>query len=264
MAHIHTYMKRAYTVLLLSNMPAFGSPHPCLIQAAAGALVNSHGGMQALVKSFLTTEMPPLRRIAQLTPRYSGSDLVEICKQAARHCVLEHIKRSKPPAATAATTGGGASSSAIKTGQDGNNANQGLPKRGGLSMDALYSLMQWPSSQPQAEPSKSTGVKALPDGNGTVMHDGEEYGDADASAPVEVAKVSPEAQLTEVALIKCVAEVRECAVAWWSAVQRRCLFRKILCLTYAGSLALLSTPCTSVSGGVISCDPACKRHMYCC
>lgn len=160
--------------------------------------------------------MYPLRRIAQLTPRYSGSDLVEICKQAARYCVLEHIKRTKPPPATSDTNGAsaGTSASASRSGKAAESSSigsQGLPKSGGMPWDAVRGLMEWPSSGSKAEQKQRPGAQK--DGNGTVMHDGEVYGDADGDAPVVVPKVSAQAQLTEAALIKCVAEV--CLAVKW-------------------------------------------------
>ena len=45
----------------------------------------------------LKTEMHPLMRAAALTHRYSGSDILEVCKLAARGAVLAEISAPSPP-----------------------------------------------------------------------------------------------------------------------------------------------------------------------
>lgn len=152
-------------------------------------------------------DIHPLRRIAQLTPRYSGSDLVEICKQAARHCVLEHMKRSKLPPCSSDTAARemGSSSNGTSGGRNRNgNSLSKLPIRGAMSWSSLGNLMQW-GARDEGEAAQSMGGEV--EQKGDIVHEGEVYGDADASVQVEVARVAQQAQLSEAALIKCVSEV---------------------------------------------------------
>jgi hypothetical protein len=185
--------------------------------SAVVCLVAFLGCMQELVRSFLSTYMHPLRRIALLTPRYSGSDLLEVCKQAARHCVLEHVKRSPLPSSASSILrrdgfpSSETSLSGAANGQVGNGVIQKI-KSAVSSVQSVLSQQVWSGSAQQAEDTKAkTSGK-----DGIVLLEGELYEDADASVCVERPQVAGEAQLSEAALIKCVSEVccslnRSCA-----------------------------------------------------
>lgn len=49
------------------------------------------------MRSLLKSEMHPLMRAASLMHRYSGSDILEVCKLAARGCVLAEIAEPSAP-----------------------------------------------------------------------------------------------------------------------------------------------------------------------
>lgn len=53
--------------------------------------------LQEKVRSLLKSEMHPLLRAASLMHRYSGSDILEVCKLAARGCVLAEIAQPSAP-----------------------------------------------------------------------------------------------------------------------------------------------------------------------
>lgn len=63
----------------------------------AGAPDRASRTLQEKVRSVFKTQMHPLWRVASLTHRYSGSDLLEACKLAARSCVLAELARPAPP-----------------------------------------------------------------------------------------------------------------------------------------------------------------------
>jgi hypothetical protein len=160
--------------------------------------------VQDLVKSFLGTYMHPLRRIALLTPRYSGSDLVEVLKQAARHCVLEHFKHSQLPPSPGSmadqNSGPGAATQVV-----GNSVSR-------ISLTAFVVQNLFPRNSDNGSscrniPSSSAQQIDGTGEEGTVLHEGELYGNTAASMHLEEPRVAAEAQLSEAALIKCVSEV---------------------------------------------------------
>lgn len=166
------------------------------------------------MQSFLRTEMHPLRRIAQLTPRYSGSDLVEVCKLAARHCVLEHVKCSgqinAPPAVSVSASRNPSASLEGKGTK---------PRKGGMSWSVLHQLMQWQSSPPAEDAEKGKAPKGE-GSKGVTEHNGDVFLDAESFTFVETPKVSPQAQLSEAALIKCVSQVWWCFSCYPATVRR--------------------------------------------
>eukprot|EP00892_Ulva_mutabilis_P001650 jgi/Ulvmu1/11486/UM077_0035.1 len=59
-------------------------------------LCTTLGVTEEIVRTVLKSRMHPLMRVARLTPGYSGSDLLEVCKLAARSCVLAELSRPVP------------------------------------------------------------------------------------------------------------------------------------------------------------------------
>jgi hypothetical protein len=174
-------------------------------------------GVQEYVRSFLSTRMHPLMRAAQLTPRYSGSDLVEVCKHAARHCVLENMARAAPHRAPAdgehAPAAEGASSATNGTASAA--ARRGVSSAASALAAAGNDVARW-VVQPWLERDSAAALDDTPP-------------PAAAAAPASPL-VPPEATLTEAVLLKCVAEVRR----WWRADALWLLRRLSLVPMHAG------------------------------